>query len=187
MVRLFGSHPSPYVRHCGVALDQEGIDFDFVETDSAASARQSPAQRVPFLQAGELSLTDSTSILRWVREQGGGSLLVDLAAFDRYLLVNTAMDATVNLFLLELDGLTPGQVPYLARQRDRVQSCLEALEALFQGVSPEDDDGLRLACYLSWASFRERLDHGPYPTLGRVRAHWEGQAQFADTHPSKAC
>lgn len=185
MIELFGSYTSPYVRHCRLALAEEGIDFEFVETDYAASASGSPTQRVPFLHGVGIPLTDSTSILRWAREQGGGRFLPDLAAFDRYLMVNTAMDSTVNLFLLERDGLAPDASAYLARQRDRVRSILEELERRFEGVEPDGDDGLRLACYLSWAAFRERLDAAPYRRLRQVLSYWEGEAGFSATHPSR--
>ena len=185
MIRLFGSYTSPYVRHCRVALAQQGPDFEFIETDYAASAERSPTRRVPFLEGPGLSLTDSTSILRWIREQGGAAFLEDPAAFDRFLMVNTALDSTVNLFLLERDGLTPDEVPYLARQRDRVDSCLAELDRRFHGLDPSGDDGLRLACYLSWAKFRERLDPAPHAALVRVLEHWDRDARFAATHPTR--
>lgn len=185
-MKLFGSYTSPYVRHCRVALKQQGMDFEFVDTDYAASARQSPTQRVPFLQVGGLKLTDSTSILRWIREQGRQAFLPDHAAFDRYLMVNTAMDSTVNLFLLERDGVTPDSVPYLARQRDRVITSLEALEDQFQAVGPEGDDGLRLACFLSWAAFRQRIDASPYKRLTSIVDAWDARPDFAETHPSRS-
>lgn len=185
-MKLFGSTTSPYVRHCRVALQQQGVEYEFVDTDYTASARQSPTQRVPFLQAGDLQLTDSTSILRWIREQGGRRFLDDSAAFDRYWMATTALDSTVNLFLLERDGLTPEQVPYLARQRDRVATSLQALEQQFANVDPGDDDGLRLACFLSWAAFRQRVDASAYPVLTAVVSEWDSMPGFAATHPSRS-
>ncbi|MBY6203341.1 glutathione S-transferase family protein [Halomonas denitrificans] len=185
-MKLYGSYTSPYVRHCRVALIQQGLEFDFVETDYAASARQSPTRRVPFLEVDGLRLTDSSSILRWTRERQGGAFLSDPAAFDRYLLATTALDSTVNLFLLERDGLRPDDVPYLGRQRDRVESSLVELDRRFDGIDPGDDDGLRLACYLSWAAFRERIDAQPFRTLGRVLAYWEEIGEFSTTHPGRA-
>lgn len=184
MTRLYGSYTSPYVRHCRVALVQAGLDFEFVETDYAASAEQSPTRRVPFMTGGPCPLTDSASILRWIREQSGAVFLEDLAAFDRFLMVDTAMDSTVNLFLLERDGLSPDTVPYLARQRDRVQSSLEALDRQFEGLDPGGDDGLRLACYLSWATFRQRIDATPHAALVNVVEHWDADPVFAATHPT---
>ncbi len=186
MDQLFGSHTSPYVRHCRVALMQAGIEVEFVETDYAASAEKSPTRRVPFLQTGDLTLTDSTSILRWVREQAGGMLLADLPAFDRYLMVNTALDATVNLFLLERDGLSPDEVPYLARQSARVAGSLEALDRQFAGADPDGDDGLRLACFLSWAAFRHRFDVRSFENLDQVLKRWDAHPDFAVTHPGRA-
>jgi len=184
MIQLFGSYTSPYVRHCRVALAQQGIEFEFVEIDYAASAAASPTRRVPFLSGAETPLTDSSSILRWTREQGGDHFLPELAAYDRYLMVDTALDSTVNLFLLERDGLTPEQVPYLARQRDRIGSSLVELNRRFERVDPSGDDGLRLACFLSWARFRERIDPKPHAVLSRVVAAWESDPAFSATHPA---
>ncbi len=190
-MKLYGSYTSPYVRHCRVALIQQGEPFEFVETDYSASARQSPTRRVPFFEhdcGGDraIQLTDSSSILRWIRERGGRTFLADPEAFDRYLMVNTAMDATVNLFLLERDGLRPDEVPYLARQRDRVESSLVELDRQFTDAPHADDDGLRLACFLSWAVFRNRIRSGSFPALERVVEAWEADATFAATHPSIA-
>ena len=185
MIELHRSFTSPYVRHCRVALADRGIDDRFVEIDYAASAAASPTQRLPFLLGAGQPVTDSSSILRWVREEGGGRFLADLDAFDRDLMVNTALDTTVNLFLLERDGLEPDRVPYLAPQRDRVVSSLEVLERRFDGVDGTEDDGLRLACYLSWAAFRKRIDASPYPTLRRSVAHRDDDPVFADTHPTR--
>lgn len=185
-MKLYGSYTSPYVRHCRVAMLAADLEFEFVETDYAESAARSPTQRVPFFEYDGRTLTDSTSILRWLREHNGGSFLEDLGAFDRYLMVNTAMDSTVNLFLLERDGLQPEDVPYLGRQRDRVRSSLEALDRQFADAPPDDDDGLRLACFLSWASFRGRVDPTPYEALVGVVKHWDSDPNFAATHPSRA-
>ncbi|NKI33747.1 glutathione S-transferase family protein [Wenzhouxiangella sp. XN79A] len=182
-MKLHGSYTSPYVRHCRIAMRDAGLAFEFIETDNGQSARQSPTQRVPFLDIDGLRLTDSTSILRWVREHQGRPFLADPGAFDRYLMVNTAMDAAVNLFLLERDGLRPEDVPYLARQRDRVRTILEALDLRFQAVGLDGDDGLRLACFLSWAMFRDRADPTGYGTLGGVLEHWDARPEFAATHP----
>jgi len=185
MIQLFGSYTSPFVRHCRVALVQQGIEFELIETDYAASAAGSPTRRVPFLSGAETPLTDSSSIVRWAREQGGSSFLSELAAFDRYLMVGTALDSAVNLLLFEREGLTPEQVPYLARQRDRIASSLAELDRRFSDSNPSGDDGLRLACFLSWAAYRERLDARPYARLSRILDGWDADPVFAATHPSR--
>lgn len=186
-MRLFGSHTSPYVRHCRIVLDQTGLDCELVETDYAQSAELSPTSRVPFLLAGDLMLTDSASILRYLREMAGQSFCPDIRDFDRFLLVNTAMDSAVNLFLLERDGLSPSTSPYLARQQRRVEKSLDELERGLDGLDPAGSDGaLRMGCFLSWGLFRERISLQAHPALAQFRADFESDPNIAATHPSKS-
>lgn len=185
-MELYGSYTSPFVRHCRVALEQSGEQFQFIETDYTQSAAGSPAKRVPFLKIGELQLNDSSSILKYVREHSGGEFLTDLVDFDRYCLINTAMDACINVFLLERDGFTAAQVPYLQRQQSRIEAILQELDAMDWGTTPRwNDVTIRLACFLDWALFRERLDLSGYPQLLALLDFANTQPVFTDTAPPK--
>ena len=187
IMKLFGSYTSPFVRHIRIALAETDLAYELVETDYAQSAAQSPAQRVPFLQDGDLQLTDSTSILRHVRERAGQPFLADIQRLDMYCLVNTALDTTINLFLLDREGLKSDANPYLQRQAARIQTTLQALEA---ASVPEafvwDDATIRLACFIDWAIFRQRLDFSAYPNLLAVLEKANQQATFIDSKPPAA-
>jgi len=187
-MQLFGSYTSPYVRHIRIVLARTGLDCEFIETDYAASAEKSPAARVPFLIDGERMLTDSLSILRFVRERDGQRFFPDLDDFDRFLLVNAAMDSTVNVFLLERDGVTPDQAPYLARQQRRIGQCLQALDAVVgqRAPAPDGDFAIRLGCYLSWALFRERVELAGLDRLSEYQQRFESDPVIAATHPDAA-
>jgi len=102
-----------------VALAETGSEYEFIETDYNQSAWLSPTARVPFLQDASLRLNDSASILHHIRERAGQPFLPDIVDHELFLLANTGLDSTVNLFLLERDGLRPDAVPYLSRQADR--------------------------------------------------------------------
>ena len=163
-MKLYGSYTSPYVRHCRIVLAQTGMECELVETDYAQSAEQSPTCRVPFLRDGDAMLTDSASILRHLREQAGQRFFPAIEDFDLFLLVNTAMDSAVNLFLLERDGVTPASSAYLARQQRRVVQVLDGLERRIDGVTDQSGDGMiRLGCFLSWALFRQRVRQSNKP------------------------
>ncbi|MEE4330731.1 MAG: glutathione S-transferase family protein [Wenzhouxiangella sp.] len=185
-MKLHGSLFSPYVRHCRVALAETGLDHDFVETDYDQSAKLSPTARVPFLEDGELRLNDSASILRHIRERAGQPFMPDIEDYELFLLANTGLDSTVNLFLLERDGLTPERVPYLARQAARVRTVLSELDRVcgrrVADFKPPFTDGLiRTACYLNWATFRERLDHSGFGHLVQLvdaLGQWPAFAEF---------
>lgn len=187
-MQLFGSFTSPYVRHCRIVLAQTGLDCEFVETDYEQSAAQSPACRVPFLHDGKLMLTDSASILKYLREKAGRPFFTDVRDYDLFLLVNTAMDSTVNLFLLEKDGVTPETTAYLKRQQRRVDQTLNYLNRLIAEEAAGDwtDGRIRLGCYLSWALFRERLTLDDHPALAELQLNFENDPVFADSHPARS-
>lgn len=186
-MKLFGSYTSPFVRHIRIAFADTNIAYELVETDYAQSAAQSPAQRVPFLQDGDLQLTDSTSILRHIREQAGEPFLNDIQRLNMYCLVNTALDTTINLFLLDREGLKSDANPYLQRQAARIQTTLQALEA---SVVPEtlvwDDATIRLVCFLDWAIYRQRLAFAAYPKLLMVLEKANQHASFVASKPPAA-
>ena len=186
-MKLFGSYTSPYVRHCRIALAQTGLDCEFVETDYSQSAERSPTRRVPFLEHGELRFTDSASILRYLRESVGQRFFPDVREFDQFLLATTALDSTVNLFLLERDGIGPDSAPYLERQQQRVDGTLEHLERLVadDAFIRGGDAALRLACYLSWGLFRERFSLSERPALAEFLAGYDRDPEFDHTHPGK--
>lgn len=187
-MRLFGSLTSPYVRHCRIALAQAQIEHELVPVDYDASARLSPTQRVPFLEDGELRLTDSASILRHIRECQGQAFLPSIEDFDFFLLACTALDTTVNLFLLERDGIRPEAGAYLQRQVERIASSLDELELRTQAhpdrSQPLASDALlRLGCFLGWALFRQRLTLDKHPALRALLDRCEQQAFFIQTRP----
>lgn len=184
-MKLFGSYTSPYVRHCRIVLAQNNETFDFIPTDYGQSAQQSPTQRVPFLQDGEVMLYDSASIVRHLRERHQQAFCDNVEDFDLFCLANTALDTTVNLFLLQRDSITGEQSQYLTRQQSRVDSILALLNKQeWPMQAPYSDGQLRLACFLSWAQFRECINIHNYPNLQQFLLALNSQPWFANTHPA---
>jgi glutathione S-transferase len=183
-MELFGSYTSPYVRHCRIVMMQLGQAFTLVPTDNDASAKGSPTQRVPYLKDGQRFFRDSMTIVQYARSQAGQAFLADLDDAERFYLANTALEATVNIFQLEKDAITPSQSPYLQRQAARVKSVLEALDADKLEIAGNGSDSLlRLACFLGWSQFRKRIDLAPYPNLARFFERAQKIPHFAETAP----
>lgn len=182
---LHGSYTSPYVRHCRIVLDQSGLQWSFQDTDYAGSAAGSPAMRVPFLVDDGIQLNDSASILMHLAQKQGESFIQDAHEMEQFAMVNTAMDSAINLFLLERDGLTPDNSDYLARQANRIEALLLALnEEQWSEKPPFNTAEVRLGCFLDWALFRQRIDIGGQPNLQSFLSairHWPA---FAATAPS---
>jgi len=188
-MQLHGSYTSPYVRHCRIALQQSGLQHELINTDYQQSMAQSPTAKVPFLRDAGLLLTDSSSILRHVRERSGQKFCPDIRDFDLYLLASTALDSAVNLFLLERDDVTPASSDYLKRQQQRIQQCLQHMDQIIQPMLPNlqeqfTDGVLRVGCFLSWALFRERLSIAEQVNLLQLLQQLDENALFAATHPA---
>ena len=183
-MQLFGSLTSPYVRHVRIALLQTGTACEFIETDAKGSAEQSPTMKVPFLHDGDVALTDSMSILRYIREQAGHTFLPSVYGLDIFCLVNTLMDSEINIFLLERSGLSTSANPYLKRQRARIEAGLDHLEKLEIDTQALDLDAkLRLECFLAWGTYRERFSLVNRPYLQSVVSAAKNDALFAQTAP----
>lgn len=158
------------------------MDWEFVAGDMAELSKASPVQKVPYLVTADRVLTDSCSILKFARESAGRPFFPDIDDYDLFCTTNTIADSVINLFLMERDGLTPDNSPYLARQARRTVSGLAALEERVGPGGYELTDGiLRLACFLGWALFRNRVDVSSHPNLRSVIAFAGRDPVFAST------
>jgi glutathione S-transferase len=187
-MELYGSYTSPFVRHIRIALLESGLPFTFVETDAVGSAKLSPMQKVPFLKYSEHGkeemLTDSSAILKLIREQSGRPFFADLERFNSYCSANTLMDTAINLFYLEKDGITAEQSAYVKRQQSRLQTGLAELNHLkLASAAPYDDAELRIACFLDWALFRQRIALDGFPNLQKFLEGIRKYPHFAATAP----
>lgn len=185
-MKLYGNSPSPYVRHCRIALIECGLDFEFIQADPALSEKLSPTQKIPFLEYAEAGkaqmLTDSTSTMRYIRERAGQSFLPTIAELNDYCAVNTLIDAQVNLYLLKREGLTSDKVSYLKRQENRIQTGLSEFEARFDSKqAPWTDAELRLACFLDWVRFRKHFSLKSYPALNNFLECLDEYPPFIET------
>lgn len=181
-MKLYGSYTSPFVRHCRIALIETNCACEFIETDQAASATQSPTKRVPFLEDGDLFLTDSTAILKHLREKAGQPFLAKTTELNDFCIINTALDSTVNLFFLQRDGVDLQAHEYTRRQAARIESSLAELNALkLPTQAPYSDVHLRLACYLAWGLFRNRINIDEHENLQHFLAGIQQYQPFKDT------
>jgi glutathione S-transferase len=186
-MKLYGSYTSPFVRHCRIVLLESQEGFEFIETDQASSALKSPTKRVPFLEDDEIFLTDSSSIIKYLREKNGKPFCQSAQELDNLCLVNTALDATVNLFFLKRDGVDIEQIPYLQRQAARIQSTLAELNLLkLANSAPYSDTELRLACFIGWAKFRKQMELSEFENLERFYAGILEYPFFQATEPPQS-
>ncbi|MBY6211619.1 glutathione S-transferase [Microbulbifer agarilyticus] len=184
-MKLFGSFTSPFVRHCRIALMQSGLDWEMVELDIHTSKDPgTPTLRVPFLEDGALNLTDSTSIVKYVREKAGQEFIGDIQDLDRYCLANTLLDSAINLFLLERSGLDLNDNVYTRRQQKRVESILGELNSAPLPVVGEFNDAdYRVAVGVAWGQFRNRFSIAGHENLQRLLEIASEDPTFVATAP----
>lgn len=186
-MKLYGSFTSPFVRQVRIVLLETAQPFEFIETDQTGSSAKSPTQRVPFLEDGEVFLTDSASITKYLREKAGQEFCKSAKELDDFCLVNTLMDATVNLFFIKRDGVDITAVPYLQRQAARIQSTLAELnQTTLPAAAPYQDAQLRLACFIGWAKLRNQIDFSAYENLERFYAGALNYHHFQVTQPPQS-
>ncbi|HEY5715312.1 MAG TPA: glutathione S-transferase [Psychromonas sp.] len=184
-MKIYGSYTSPFVRHCRIVLLQTKLACEFIETNFVQSAQLSPTKKVPMLVDGDLTLTDSSSIINYLRQKAGGNFFQDIKDFDLFCLADTLLDTTVNIFLLRtMDNIQIADSKYLQRQSERVLSGLGALNKLDLSTElPLKDGFLRLACFLDWALYRDLIDISKLSNLTKFLALAKTDSDFVSTAP----
>lgn len=181
-MKLFGNHISPYVRMCRMTLLEENLTFEFIETTPQESAQHTPTKKIPFFQDGEITLTDSASIIKYIREKSDKPCLSNAQEIEAFTLINTSMDSCINVFLLERDGITLEQSPYLKRQKARIESIFFELNKLnLATTAPYNDIEIRLACYIDWGLYRNRISISAHKNLLAFMNGIKSYPPFIDT------
>lgn len=105
--------------------------------------------------------------------------------------IDAATDSAINVFLLELDGISRDKSAYLQRQMERVRSCLSWLDALLAN-RPTLHEGsfsyfdIGLVCALEWMLFRQRYAVREHAHLAQFLDRHASRPTLAATHPSLA-
>jgi glutathione S-transferase len=196
-MKLYGVRTSPYVRHARVTLTQSGLDWE-LEQVTLDTIGQSPTLRVPFLIDGDLTLSDSSVIIRYVREQSGQSFLTTVADHELFALATSVLDTAVNVYLMNIgDSADLADVPtgasttsfnpktYFERQQERIAVGMQELERCQLSFSqPYTDGEIRLACLLDWAAYRDTIDLSGKDNLCRFLTEIRTWPPFAETAPN---
>ena len=195
-MKLYGVRTSPYVRHARVALTQSNLEWE-LEQVTLDTISRSPTLRVPFLIDGDLTLSDSSVIVRYVREQSGQAFLATVADHELFALATSVLDTAVNVYLMNIgDCADLAEVPagasaigfdpktYFERQQERIAVGMQELEhCQLSSSQPYTDGEIRLACLLDWAAYRETIDLSGKDNLCRFLADIRAWPPFAETAP----
>lgn len=147
-MKLYMSSGSPFARKARIVLLEKGLAFetDVLDGLRPPSGELGPTLSVPVLDDGGLRLWESDLIIDYLlrtypEARAAGEMAVRpplspwLARPDRHWQDMTVLatiancaQSIVNLRLMLPDGLSPDNSDYLARQRARVERCLDWLE-----------------------------------------------------------
>ena len=216
-LKLYGHDTSPYVRRIRVLLAELG--HAFVRDDrswtvaDADVLRLNPALRVPAMAATVEGATtqlllDSRIIASYVFSLPApkppapptGMPAMATTMFDARTrwddentlsVIDAAQDSLINLFVLELDGITRDRSAYLQRQMQRATDCLRWIDARLAGCDTFHEGvwsylDIALACSADWMLFRERYPVLQHENLARVLAKHADRPSLSTTHPRLA-
>ncbi|MDH4248685.1 MAG: glutathione S-transferase family protein [Deltaproteobacteria bacterium] len=201
-MKLYTTNTSPFGRKVRILLADKGMPYEQLNTPPSEykqneMAALNPGLKIPILQDGGRTLFESDLILAYLLRtyphQNGTShppLAQDLTRPEKHWedalvlsTINTLLDSGVSLRQLGLNGITPKQAPYLGRQQDRIQWCLDWLErqATPQGFIPGvfSIADIAFICAVGWGEWR-----GLFPWRGRSKL--EALVALHTTRPSVA-
>ena len=150
-MKLYYSNGSPYARKVRVVLHELGLEYerDVVDVVRPVDEMPGPTLAIPLLEDKGHQIWESDLIVEYLLATYGPAAApaegLPLAPWlarpehrwaDLLLLstIGTYANSMINLRLMVVDGITPENSDYMARQRERVYRCLDWLEAR---VTPE--------------------------------------------------
>lgn len=197
-MRLFGTTTSPYVRRVRVVALELQLPLELVDTftpaGQAALRERNPLWKVPAVELDGQAIFDSRVIIEHLlRRHGPGPLARvdedDLDAQNLVTVIDGALDALINAFYLQRDGITAERAAYVAKQHDRAAAALAWVEARVDDVwltrarafgLPE----LALVTALDWMRFRSAYDVERHPGLVRCMERHGARESLVATRPA---
>jgi glutathione S-transferase len=194
--KLLYSNGSPYARRVRIVLIEKGLDFESDINDGVRPIEEikphNPALQVPVFYDGDRHLFGSNLILQYLWDmyptpegkKGAAPLAPTVTRPDQHwddMLVLTTIEAMADAYVNTrwLAALDETVVPYMARQHERVRSCLDWLEERItsEGFWPGTFSAMdiNLMCPLLHAEKRGAMDFrsGQWPTITAMIDHWQ--------------
>jgi glutathione S-transferase len=164
-VKLYGTTTSPFVRRVRVVATEVGRAHTLVNTahdDGQAQLKAaSPIGKVPVADLDGRLLYDSRVIIEWLTTfHGWGAMKAPGDRWHDANLINAidgALESGVQLFYLRREGVAVDDLPFGARQVDRIAAIYTWLDGQLGHHGFGDGLGLpelSLACTLDWMAFR---------------------------------
>lgn len=204
-MKLYFSEGSPFARKVRIVLAEKELAFESDVSNGLRSpgAAATPTMAVPVLEDGALRLWESDLIIDYllrtypdakpaVADSAQPPLSPWLARPDRHwqdmatlAMIATCASSMVNLRLMSVDGITPENSDYLARQKTRFEKCLDWLEmnVTDEGFAPGWFSIMDIAviCPLIFCETRGVAAWRGRPRLEALVARYQGRPSLLTT------
>ena len=185
-MKLYGTVNSPFARHCRIALLQENQQFEFIDANRDTMTGISPTHKIPYFTEGDIALSDSSSIVKYVREKSNNAFLPAVQDYERFTIASTVMDTLINFRILSAEGHTPDTIQYMNIQLNRAKSGLLALNNLIDpSTDLQEDSTLRAACLVDWGLFRNCIQLDGLNNLSALLDNARKLPAFNETAPPR--
>ena len=201
MLKLISATPSPFARKVRIALAEKGLPFELITEvpwhASTATPRYNPLEKLPVLILDDgTSIYESSLILQYLElKHPTPPLLPDdlagiLAARLLEVLCDGVCDALVLLFFERMRGEVLASVPWMERQRRKIDGGMAEIARLVGKRTWAVGDCFGLGdiaagTAASYVSLRlPELDwRTPYPGLARLCDRLAERPSFRDSAP----
>lgn len=188
-MKLYGSQPSPYVRRIRLALSGRAYQFEALDVFAGAGRekviRHNPARKIPVLEDGDLILSDSSVIYRYLAEKFAWKPL-SWDQENQLTTINAANDSLVELLLCKRSGFDiEDDKLFFNLQRERIAGTLAALnQQVKAGVYDQwQYPAMCLYSLADWSDFRDLLELDDYPALLAFRSRNVDRPGVAESDP----
>jgi len=190
-MQLIGSVPSPYVRRIRIWALQNNCNIELISLDIFSAqdrpkmANKNPARKIPILIDGDLTLSDSNSIIRYLLEKTGKSKL-NWPQEHLLTTINACNDSLVEMLLCERSGLdTQSDALFFNLQNERVAQTLHYLNDHLCDDEFKSCECLNISlyCLLDWICFRELTDFSAQPQLVKFYEAFSQRQAAKNTNP----
>jgi glutathione S-transferase len=197
-VKLYGTKHSPFVRRVRIVAQEVGAPIELVDvsTDEGQSQLRAvtPLWKMPVAEVDTTVLLDSHVIIEWLLENYGSRKIRGVETANRWrernimTVIDGALDSAINVFYLRRDGQDVDRIPYMVKQKSRIESAMDFLAKQLENgfFSEETRVGLSeiyLETALGWMTYRDAYPVARHPEFVRFREAHAWIPSFANTLP----
>jgi len=133
-VTIYGAPQSTFTRSVRMGCHEKGIDYDLVLTRPGAAGSLNPMSKIPVITHGDLTLSETPAILRYLDRSFAGPKLWpddarDAALVDQWVgAVGDSLRNSAQLYMAARYNLAPAPPEMVQRYLDRTRAVLPAFD-----------------------------------------------------------